>query len=311
MNEKCVCYIDVLGFSNYVIDNVHCGYAADILSNIHHVLRTRQFDKKIIEKNGYDSRLEALVQRTSVDSFDDYLTLSDSIFITSQNPDLFIKQLSTFLWECFLLHAEHFQHPEDSKRPELVTLTVFRSGKNMPEKEEYFWYPVLVRGGITYGEVVRIENYCICGRQPETTRNLVGKGVVKAVNLEKMGKGPHLFIDDNLYEKLSDELKQFIVEKQGVKYILWPVFHHIWENEIQVVYRGVEKELEACITLWNAYKDKPYSVHYSELLKLVVRSFLKGCEIYHFKYYDKVKKQIKERLEKSGIIMYDSIDFLI
>ena len=309
MGKKCICYIDVLVFSNYVKDNEHCGYALDILNNINLILGTRISDQRHMKKNGYDDQLEELITRTSVDSFEDYLALSDSVFITSDSPDIFIKQISTFLSSCFLLSAEHYRNPDNINKPECIMLNGYDIKTNKIIKKEYKWYPILFRGGLSYGEVVRSTNYILYKGQPGRTPNLVGEGVVSAVNLESSGKGPHLFIDDNIFECLSDEVRRFISEKHGKKYILWPAFHFIWENGIDIVYQDFWMELEACLNLWNAYKNMPYFEHYYELVKLMIQSFLKLCEVYFENEYNRIYAKIWHGLKEKGIEMQD--DFIL
>ena len=299
MAERYICYIDILGFSNYIMKNEHCDYAADILNNVNLILKTRIIDRKIADEQEVEECLRPLIERTSVDTYDDYLALSDSIFITSSGDcNLFIKQISTFLMDCFLLRADRYRNPENENEPALVTVTKYdlHSAKIIHEKA--WWYPILFRGGISSGEVIRGENYRLCNGIVEKTPNLIGKGVVQAVNLEKSGKGPHLFIDDNIARCLSDEMSEFVGENAGAKYILWPAFHYIWENGYDMILPDFKNDLGACLSLWRAYKNKSYSTHYFELVKLIIQSFLKGCEVYYRERYDNIKKEIGMILSK-------------
>ena len=310
MSEKFICYMDVLGFSNYVTENDRCDYALDILNNVNLILKTRIVDYEIMKKEGYDTKLDALVKRTSVDSFEDYIALSDSIFIASSNNcDLFVMQISTFLSECYLLRADQYRKPENMEKPECVKVQKydFKQRKFVPT--EYMWYPILFRGGISYGEVAYGENYCLHnGRKPGRTLNLVGKGVVTAVNLEKCGKGPHLYIDDNILKKMSDGIRKFVVKRHDAMYILCPVFHYIWENPYDVVLNDFKMELEASLNLWRAYKKKVYSDQYYELLKLTIESFLKGSEVYYPDKYNVIKEKVKALLKKEDVKLQEVIE---
>lgn len=308
MCEKYICYIDILGFSNYILENEHCDYAVDILNNVNFVLNTRIIDQKTLFKQGFEERLNPLIERTSVDTFDDYLALSDSVFITSNKCNLFIKQISTFLMECFLLRADRYRNPEDENEPTRVTVMKYDLHNGEITQQSVLWYPILFRGGISFGEVIRGENYMLCDGAIKKMPNLIGKGVVRAVNLEKSGKGPHLFIDDSVEEHLSDEMKQFVWKDSKSKYVLWPVFHYIWENEYDSVLCDFKNDLAACINLWKAYRDRQYSDHYYKLVKLIIQSFFMGCEVYYPSKYNSIKKEIRMCLDKMSGTGID-IDF--
>lgn len=308
MNDqfKCVAYLDILGFKNYIIDNETSAYAANVLFNASHVLHTRIIDQKTHPIHRYEDKLRPLVSRTSVTSFERYLSLSDSIFITSSDTNLFIKQLSTFLSECFLFQASAYGQPNNPMNPEIVYEREWDMKNRSFVDKKTKWYPVLFRGGISYGEVLYDNAISIIGEEIKHTNNIVGKAVVNAVNLEKKGKGPKLFIDDDFYHQLDEENKKFVSTDSGEnKYYLWPACHFIYENNLDSVFTEFRDFMNAAINLWKAYKEKAFGAHYFEFMKLVMEAFMYFCKCY---YPDNIEK-VKERL--SNYIKNQDVDLAI
>ncbi|MCP1102764.1 hypothetical protein M2454_002078 [Aequitasia blattaphilus] len=303
-NKKSIAYLDVLGFSNYVTGNKNCAYAANMLISVNHILRTKISDYKKMKSVECDERLSELVEKNGVSSFDNLLSFSDSLFITSPKVDEFLKQLSSFVAECFYYHSEQYRNPLNEKKPEEVKSIVVGSDQhNIVEK----WYPILFRGGISYEEVIVSNSSIIKESEVLQIPNLIGKGVVQAVGLEQQGKGPKIFIDDQFYHKLSDTMKRFIAKEQDTKYILWPAFRYIWQNDFESEIQHFKHDLEACINLWLAYQSERFGEQYKELLKLVIRSFMKLCEVIYPENYKTAKVTIVAILEKKKVCVSDFV----
>lgn len=299
---KCVAYLDILGFKNYIIDNETSAYAANVLFNSSHVLHTRIIDQKTHPIDSYEDELKPLVLRTSVTSFERYLSLSDSIFITSNDVNLFIKQLSTFLSSCFLFQASAYGQPSNPTNPEIVYEKVWDKESKSFINRETKWYPVLFRGGISYGEVLYDSAISIIDEEVKQTHNVIGKAVVSAVSLEKKGKGPKLFIDDNFYHQLDEENKKFVsIDEGGNKYYLWPARHFIYENNLDSIFTDFREFMDAAISLWKAYKERGFGEHYFEFMKLVMESFICLCKCKYPNDIERVKKRLSDYIKNQDV----------
>lgn len=305
-NKKCIAYLDLLGFKNYVTSNKNCAYAANVLISVNIILKTLLIDQNNHPADSYEEEsLKKLAERTSVTSFESLLPLSDSIFITSNEANLFIEQLSSFLLSCFRFYASQYVNPEDPEYPEHVNERVFDIQKKEFVDKPSKWYPVLFRGGISSGEVLYDDVISIDKRKKpsaQTTPNIIGKGVVQAVQLEGSGKGPRLFIDNNFYKKLNKKNKKFVrKDTNGNKYFLWPVFQMSEMNSYENAWFELRSLVDASINLWKAYRNKPYGEHYLEFMKLVMDSFVCFCEVEHSNDIDAAKTIIRNYIKEQDV----------
>jgi hypothetical protein len=175
-----VAYLDVLGFSGYTEQDL--SGALRLLGHQEFILRQKLQDGKLHPPNSYsDSSLAALAEAHLVDSFKHFLPFSDSIFIVSETPDKFARQLSHFLIECLLLIGHVYDDADDPACPETVKITEFPSATTHQES----WYPPLWRGGLATGELVAGGVTGIENGKDVRIPNLAGLAVVKAVLAEK------------------------------------------------------------------------------------------------------------------------------
>lgn len=304
--NKCIAYLDILGFKNYVTDNENCVYAANVLKSANVILTTILNDQQNHPADSYkDKSLKKLAVRTSVTSFENLLQLSDSIFITSDDANLFIEQLSSFLLSCFRFYANQYVNPEDPEKPEHVNERVYdikqKKFVNVPSK----WYPVLFRGGISYGEVIYDDAISIDKRNNpsvRTTPNVIGKGVVQAVKSEGKGKGPKLFIDKIFYKKLGKRNRKFVkTDVEGNEYFLWPVYHFIERNSFENNFSDFQQLMTASLNLWKAYRNEDFGIQYLEFMKLVMDSFVCFCEMEYRDDMGKIKNEIRKYIKEQDI----------
>lgn len=206
--------------------------------------------------------------------------MSDSIFITAENTELFLSQLSSFLMGCFLYNGIDVPY-------------TWEHGHNSP--------PVLFRGGLASGEVTIIEPTIIINNGKKTSKNLLGMGIVDAVSLEKIGTGPNIFCDEKFYNVLSvANKKYFILAEQTIikeKYrennyyqLLWPISFFDGYNDDTIAKNNIFQIIIPAAILNSQYKGTNNEHHYRAFLQLVIYSILKYFE--NSQILDDVKSQI-------------------
>ena len=153
MGDKFFCYLDILGFSNRIMDHP-TEFALDLLINYNTVLRDKFLEEKIHPANKHSyKKLREISERNSVSSFKEFITQSDSIFIVSDDADVFIEQISSFLCDSFDFNSDAFLNMKDPLCPEKVDYTIF-DAQGKIHKQERMDYPLIMRGAVSYGEVI-------------------------------------------------------------------------------------------------------------------------------------------------------------
>ncbi|MHB1697771.1 MAG: hypothetical protein ACYCSQ_06700 [bacterium] len=301
--EKVFAYLDILGFGNHAYANIN--EAIELLNNYQLILNQKITDEKLNPIKSYGPDLQDLALQNSVNSFEYFLPFSDSLFIQSANPNVFVRQLSSFLLNCFLLTANSYSYPENPSEPIEVTIknNSLENGKITTKEEQRNWHPLLFRGGISYGEGYVLPTNAIHDSKLTQIINIAGRTIVKAVKeLEPLGKGPRLFCDIEFYNKLDKETKQYCKMIQDNKYfeILWPAFHFIKENDLQTEsYKIIPDLIKPVTNLWKAYKDFPFGIHFKEFLKLTICASTKFFEIQGDK--SKAEIQISNYMDSNDI----------
>lgn len=309
MNNKCIAFLDILGFSDCIVKNKNAAYAANILFTTKHVLKTKIIDSKKHYEDNDD--IEKLVLRDAVTSFERMIPISDSIFITSNDPNVFIKQISSFLLECFSNDAENYSYYTKDNNGDVIKKGFGSDWDSIYTKDK--WYPILFRGGISYGEVLYEDIISIYDSNPIITPNIVGKSVVAAVSLEEnegKGNGPKLFIDDAFYEQLNDENKLFVkTEPNGTKHVLWPGFKYSSIYDLKNEYDKFEKILQYSIFLLKMYEKESFKNKYIDFVKIVIDSFVCFCNKEYHNQIDLVKNKIRDYIKEQDIdlVMFDLI----
>lgn len=268
-NQQVVAYLDLLAFSSYVRENTEDALLT--FNNYKTILEIKITDalRQPLDSHS-DPILKDFATRRSINSFKHFLPFSDSIFITSDDPNLFLKQLSFFVLNCFRFTSKQYENPDDASNPIKVS-NIFN--ENLPEEN---WYPTLFRGGIAFGEVKPIELLGIVNGSPQIIANLAGKAVVKAVNHESKVKGPRIVFEKDLFNELDKSTKIYVneIEGKGLYELLWPAFYYDTLNMKFDVNEFYELFLPA-VNLWKANNHTPHSEQYFNFVELVVTSTLK------------------------------------
>lgn len=292
MTTKSLAYLDFLGFSN-IVENEDFSYANEFLQTPNIIIGIAMWEQKHKESKAYaEECLQKIAKKNQVDSFEDFLALSDSIFIVSSEANIFIEQLSSFLYRCFIYNK--FYYPSKKLRH--------------PKQKHY--PPVFFRGGISFGEVnfsemIAIEN----GKNQKRTRNIIGKAVIQAVQLEKQGKslGARISIEQGFYEKLDDEHKNFVYTDAHGKYLLWPAFIINQNSCINAERNSAKDFLDELFKMYKYYenKGKMYEkvvVNYLETIKMALNSFKQAFITW---YGQDLRIEILNFVKKSGIPICD------
>lgn len=272
--KQAVAFLDLLAFSNHVRENTQDALLA--FTTYRTILETKITDALMHPPKSYsDPTLQDLAEGHSINSFNHFLPFSDSVFISSDNPNLFLKQLGSFILRCFTFTSRQYQNPEDPSNPTKV-IHKFRDNTTL----EQTWYPTLFRGGIAFGEAIPIELMGIVNNRPQKISNLAGKAVVKAVGLESKIKGPRIVFEKDLFDRLDDSTKIYTKETEvkGLYELLWTGFHYIPSNGQSEINDFYELFLPA-VNLWKAYNHTPFAEHYFKFVELVVTGTLKVFEI--------------------------------
>lgn len=291
-NTQTIAFLDLLAFSNHVRENTMDALSA--FTTYRTILETKIKDDLMHPPDSYSNPiLQDLATRHSVNSFNYFLPFSDSVFISSDDPNLFLKQLGCFVLHCFTFTSLKYQNPDDPSNPTKV-VHKFKDNTTMEEN----WYPTLFRGGIALGEAFPIELMGIVNKKPQKIANLAGEAVVRAVGLESKIKGPRIVFEKDLFEKLDSSTKVYTAETEikGLYELLWTGFLYIPSNgylEINDFY----KLFLPSVNLWKAYNHTPFSEHYFKFVELVVTGSLKVFDAAGHKEIavNKVKEIIKSQ----------------
>ncbi|MDD4773313.1 MAG: hypothetical protein PHZ09_06865, partial [Eubacteriales bacterium] len=319
---KCVAYLDILGFSSYILKDT--SGALNLLDTANQEIKTRLIDPASSTYN--EPSLQKMVKIHSAESFEAYLPMSDSIFIIGQNPNDFVEQVSSFLCSCYCSTSHVYSHPENESNPITVTMNQFKidtDGGFTTSDVIANWYPNIFRGGVSIGEAAIFSTLAIFRNQeliPERERksiellgekvgtgfvsNVAGKAVVEAVGLEKNGgTGPKLFLTSEIINALDDEHKTFVkTDYDGKKHFLWPVyFIDSFDNDLLIEWNSTFNDIvKGSINLYKYHvvnSNSHVADHYKEFVKLIADSFI---AVSTFKKYTMGKKLLKEFFEQMG-----------
>lgn len=277
--DRVVCFIDILGFGATCAED--STGALRLLANYQHILETKITDAQMHPPQSYgDASLQKLAQDITIDAFDTFLPFSDNIFITSDKPDQFMRQLSSFLLESFMLTGHVLMFPEDPSHPEKVTVkevSLSKNGVNVTSVPEN-WHPLLFRGGLAFGEVHGIRSNGVSGGHLTPIPNLAGPAVVEAVKLEANGKGPRLFCSRKFVERAQD--RRFIVPAPDLDLdeLLWLAYPLDRTESTEHLFHAASPWFESAKNCWLAQRDKAsVRCHYEGMMSLVARSLMAVC----------------------------------
>lgn len=276
MNKSVLAYLDILGFSNHVREY------PDLASNL-----LKDYSS-VIGNNGFGGRYN---------SFNDFLPFSDSIFIKSDNPSEFVIHLSEFLIKSFLRNGfgNMVVKRGTSDSPPVISPSDFVAKP-----------PLLFRGGVAYGDSddLKLTDVAYIRNSKLGYSNiLIGKLVIEAVVLEKIGKGPRIFCSREFYESLNDDCKKMVVkqfdDEDGKSYeILWPAGCFKKDVNFDHLNYEFDRLLISAAISWKYFNHKQIGIHYYNFLKLVVISVLHYWKESHYK---EASEFVKGYLTRRGL----------
>lgn len=286
---KTVAFLDLLGFGQVALKDT-LG-AVELISDYQTIINQKIKDVTIHPNLSIEDK-EILA-----DSFETLLPFSDSIFITSVAPDKFVKQVAHFLSHSFLLNSNQYLHPENPSNPlETDTYEIKTNGK----KNKINRYPVLFRGGVSFGFVENLTINSIVDRNIVPIVNLTGTALVESVYLEKEGKGPRFFCNKKFIDQLNQETKdKFIgeVKPNELYEIYWTSSVFFDQNDcLADITTNFDQLFIPAVNLWKAFNHLDYGIQYYEFIKLIVKGTLKyyrykGCEEIAINY---IKNKVRE-----------------
>lgn len=265
MNEKAIVFLDLLGFGQTAL-NDPTG-AINLILDYQTILDDKITDKTI------NPNLSNEEEDLYADSFEYLLPFSDSIFITSQDTSKFIRQLSHLLRHSFDINSYDYSNPDNRDNPIEVPETYINFHSKTIEKIRVKRYPVLFRGGLSFGVVNPINIKSLSQKTINDQVNLTGPAVVKAVGLEKSGKGPRLFADSNFYGKVPTELKYSFAEikKNELYEFLWTAFNYQIGNNSKNEIESFSSSLLPALNLWKAFNHYDFGIQYFEFIRLIIK----------------------------------------
>lgn len=275
--EKVVAFLDLLAFSHRVRENTP--EALHAFTTYRTIVETAWGDGQLHPVSAYPLALRDLAERTGIDSFEHFLPFSDSIFVSSTDPNKFIPQLGHFILNCFRFTAAHYLHPEDPANPTRTTIPAIglsADGQLETSMKSEDLFPTLFRGGMAWGEAIPIQLFGLADKKPVQIANLAGKAVVDAVGLEATVKGPRIVFTEPLYRKLDAGARIYVheTEVKGFYELLWPGMAYVLEN--RRFDRGEFQTLFIpAVNLWRAHNHTPVAEHYFRFVELVVTSTLR------------------------------------
>ena len=307
MKKRVVVFLDLLGFESFSIKDSDA--ALRILEDFQEVLlMRRQTANLYLSIDVPELLMDRLPDRTSLDSFEYFLPMSDSVFILSDEPDKVVAHLSTFLVESFFLRGHALRNADTSNvhRQRITVIGRANSGEVEKNAVDENWYPVLFRGGISYGDAEEFKTVAIDSGEEVWVQNVRGPGVIQAVrsqerkvNGEKL-KGNRILCDRQFIDQLCSNSKRYLRMERDTWELLWPALGYI-ERDGESNQREVLDELFwPAFVLWQCYSGKPKEeVHYRAFLELIVRSHIAYAGI--ASNPEPAWKHMYETLDKAGL----------
>ncbi len=290
---KTVAFLDLLGFGQVALKDTNG--AIELISDYQIIVNNKVTDATI------HPTLLTTAEEICADSFETLLPFSDSIFITSSDPDKFVKQVAHLLSHSFLINANQYSHPDNPANPlettipEIVSLTETRRIKVNR-------YPVLFRGGISFGNVANLTVNSIVNNNISPLTNLTGTALVEAVYLEKSGKGPRVFCNKSFVDQLNQITKDKfigIIKADELYEIYWTTSVFFDQNDCRIDIREFDKHFIPAVNLWKAFNHLDYGIQYYEFIKLIVKGTL---HYYRFKNCEQIAiDYIKAKVKSVGL----------
>ncbi len=287
--NKCVAFLDLLGFSN-LVTNEGIEIGASLLESLNVVASFALHEAQTNPANSYrDETIKDIALKNQLNSFESFFALSDSIFIVSSDANLFIEQLSSFLYSCYLYNSLYFPYKKHSAE---------------------IHYPTLFRGGITFGEIKHQNMICINNDNVGKSYNVFGKAIVEAVSLEKNFKshvaGAKIFISKDFYNELNLEHKKFIFKDENDDmFLLWPSYMVNKGSNAEIEWDSqVSNFLNSLVEMMNFYisKDnKEIASKYLDTIIMSLNAFKVAFKIWYKDSFAIIAEQIIRFIKKNDL----------
>lgn len=286
-----VAFLDLLGFSYLLEEDQEVALAN--LNYFNNTLLIKKIDEKHYEK------------AKSVSSFSYLISFSDSLVLGSDQPTLFIKQLSDYLTGLYVDSTRPFINGMDPLNNIILKKEGFHTGD-----ERVRAFPVLFRGGLALGnDVSFFEEYHICEEIMErTSLNVTGVTYLDAVKLEKTGSGPRLFCSKKVADEISDKtIIREVDSERNIYEIIWTVraCEKLECSPENLIYNSVYKTLLIpALNLYRYYRNYYYHLENNEGEKIIkqyeelVRLVCRGSLIYARKKSDQEYREVFNALSK-------------
>jgi len=299
MRESKICaYADILGYKNIVHRDLNG--AIQLIADYQEILRIKKDDEMMFKKqyDKEDINLKTLFENSIIDSFDYFIPFSDCFFIIASNISKFIMQISNFFVESFIISGYQYDDSHTKQRNDLLQI----SSKTK-------WYPLLFKGGVSFGECVPLKIHEICESKLMIKYNLTGRAVSEAVHYQQIDKGPRLFCTRQFYNAIPNNdtgSKQIVipVDHDELYEILWPMPYVCREG-----INGYRKLLEMSVNLWLYFNHEDFGIVYFKLLELVIKSIFQTYKTDSIKLRESFDL-IKSIFEKKSIAI-NKIDRLL
>jgi len=286
-----VAYLDLLGFSDLLKNDSNV--ALDLLKSFNEKIQEKVIDEKTHPVSEYSSKYQndsnflEYVNQSTITSFKNFISISDSLVIGSEDADLFVKQISNLIATLYI----------DSTTQFLKSIHAQNRGANDSTSQRKPM-PILLRGGISAGDdVLFFKEHHIYDYEYEfSSLNVTGTTYLHAVSLEKTAKGPRLFCDKSFYDALTDKsaLRKVsdITETNNINdvyEIVWTMYGcdtrgtQLIENFCAPIQRGIDSMLKPAIQLYKFAENRyPKSVlsHYEKLVELVSCGIVRYADIH-------------------------------
>ena len=284
-NKLYVVFLDLLGFS-WILENneetaLHC------LDSIQLILKTKYQDSITHPYDSYsDKNVSDFALKSEISSFSHMINISDSLIIASSDHQNFIPQLCNFLSTTYFEYVtKSFRQPFS----DINTVENLKIYKSYPKSDKHYHpkaFPILFKGGLSFGEEINFfERLGFNEHNQCSTLSVSGRTYLKAVKLEKAGKGPRIFCSKESIESLKGDCLNSVrkIDEQTYE-IIWT--YYAFETGSRSsdkntnIEEGLGKLLPPAINLYNYYAslydaskadNEQELCHYRELIKLICR----------------------------------------
>lgn len=284
-----IAFLDLLGFSWLVKNNIVT--ANDNLNTFNRIIQTKIMDNRMhpVEEYSEENGLREFARNAAVSSFDNMISISDSLVIGATDADLFVKQISGFIATTFFQSSESFRTPFSDLE--------FVENKNIYDIDSNYQhyphmaFPILFRGGISFGDdiVFHKVGQIWKGQYGEDGLNVRGLPYVEAVKLEKSDKGPRLFCNKKFVDSLENEKHVVLPVKDDIYEIIWTYYacetSECRDDKMYNVRNRIEdKLLIRAVNLYNYFyqhqdenrcQEKQEYKHYEEFILLICKGIIK------------------------------------